>query len=381
MVRLRRRVILARLLLALVLLPHLLLPLVSASPSPQSSKAQEAAEQITAAARALAIAAFMASVLISSVSAFLTARMQHRPIGISFYSLVGATAFLVMLFVLDSFYKTVSGLVGLQGQYQIAIQHVEERINNTKSLISNFALTASVMKTVGGILKGAGEAGLQSLSADVKDKMAGAVKRFKIVGPLSIILMAIGATLYTVGNTLYQMLGTMMFYYGFFFLSLYGLLFLLKFFGELPLWLAFASLGLAIAAFKPLRGLGASLFATMIVFGIGLPLVVNGMELALEAMDIPSYKAVLCGVEVTNVNAISILDLFGKMLTLVLFNPGEYIWCIYEGIAKMAVVPSAFYALGLGILWGGSVELSRWMSESAGFANLAYSLTTVVKPL
>jgi len=354
--------------------------LILASPQSKSS-AEEAASRIIAAAKALAILGFTATVLICSGSALISKFVYHRQITISYWSLIGATAFLVMLFTLDSFYAFISSAVGLQSQYKIAIEHVSYRINNTKALLNNFALAASVTRTVGGALMAAGEAGLQYISPQTQQAIGKVASKFGWIGALSIVAAGIGAALYSFGSALYSMFSTLTFYCGFFFLTLYGLLFLLKFFGELPLWYAFACLGLSIAAFKPLRGLGASLFATMIVFGIGLPLVINGMELAMEAMDNPSHKAIVCGVEITEDTLANLMNFFAKLLPLVLLKPGDYIWCVFEGLAKMAVVPSVFYGIGLGILAAGATELARWMSESAAFSNIAYSLASIVRPV
>jgi len=370
-----------RLLAALLLILETILYPLAALADPQQS-AEEAAGQIAEASRWIAVAGFMATLLISTVGAVLSAHARHRPLSISLYSLAFAAAYLILTFSLNTIYATLSNVVGLQSQYEAAITSVSYRINNTKSIINAFAWTAGVMKLAGGALEGAGQYGLQSLDPSAVEKIGqvaeGRLRGLTLRGALSVVAVALGGALDAVGTSLFSMFNTLVFYYGAFFMVLYGLLFLLKFFGELPLWLAFASLGLSIAAFRPLRGLGATLFATMIVFAIGLPLAVNGMEIALSAMNIPANKEIVCGFKVEEGN-VNIVDALVNLIQVVLFNPGEYVWCIFEGLAKTAVVPSVFYGMGVGIVAAGAAEMAAWMSESQGFANIAYALTSVVR--
>lgn len=377
----KRREAYARALILLVLFPYLAMPVALADSSSASSEvAQQAAQQIISVSKWMAIAGFMATLLITTAEAVITSKMMHRPLGLSYTGLITAGAFLALLFSLDAVYATLGNIIGLKGQYEIAITHVENRINNTKAILTNLGIVASISKATGEVLLAAGEKGLESLEPSIAKNVTNILNNYKLIAAGSVAAAAAGGVLTAVGNALYSMFNTITFYYGFFMLSLYGILFLLKFFGELPLWLAFASLGLAVATFKPLRGLGASLFATMLVFGFGLSLVINGMELAMTAMGIPSNKTSIYNVELTG-SPLDALVIFSKIASDVLFNPGNYVWTIYQGIAESALVPSIFYGIGLAILAGGAAELARWMSESAAFYSFAYHLTSVVKPL
>jgi len=349
-------------------------PIVLAQPQ----EVQTAVSQLITISKALAILGFVASLLLYTVYTLIMSRVRGFSITISIYSLVLASAFLILLFTLESVYNTISNIVGLKSQYEIAIKSVETRVENAKNVLNNLGITSSVLVTLGNIMRAGGEKAVDVLSQKALSSIRSNIaSKFPIkFGALAVVVYAIGLSLATIGEQLLFMFSTLISYFTLFGIGLYSLLFLLKFFGELPVWFALAMLGLSLSTFKPLRGLGGGLFATMMVFGIGLPLVINIMEFSLYALGLPYYKAEVCGIDVAHASPLDILVGLGGTILL---NPGQYILCIVEAVTKIMIIPTLFYSIGVGILTGGAIELSRWLSESAVGMYIASTLSSVVR--